>query len=60
MTISRGDKIMVMEDGRIVERGTHEELMALSGRYRKLYGLQFSTETGGRGGRAKAAASRPR
>ena len=34
------DRILFLEHGRIVERGTHEELLALNGRYRALYDLQ--------------------
>jgi len=34
------DQILFVEDGRIVERGTHEELLARGGRYRALYDLQ--------------------
>jgi ATP-binding cassette subfamily B protein len=34
------DKILFLENGRIVERGTHEQLLALNGRYRALYDLQ--------------------
>ena len=34
-TIVDADLILVMEDGRIVQRGTHDELMALPGAYRK-------------------------
>jgi subfamily B ATP-binding cassette protein MsbA len=40
-TIRRADKIVLMEKGEIVETGTHAELIALDGRYRKLYELQF-------------------
>jgi ATP-binding cassette, subfamily B, multidrug efflux pump len=34
------DLILFLEDGRIVERGSHEQLLALGGRYRALYDLQ--------------------
>jgi ABC-type multidrug transport system fused ATPase/permease subunit len=39
-TIQRADLILVIEDGRIVERGKHDELMALHGRYHQLYTVQ--------------------
>ena len=34
------DKILFLEDGRVVEEGTHDELMKLSGKYAKLYNIQ--------------------
>jgi subfamily B ATP-binding cassette protein MsbA len=39
-TIQRADLILVIEDGRVVERGRHGDLMALEGRYHRLYTLQ--------------------
>jgi len=42
-TIRGADRILVMEDGRIVESGDHEELYARGGLYRKLCDLQFSS-----------------
>jgi subfamily B ATP-binding cassette protein MsbA len=43
-TIVSADQILVMEEGQILERGTHAELMALGGRYRELYDRQYSIE----------------
>ncbi len=40
-TIRAADLILVIEDGRIVERGTHSELLAAGGRYEELYHTQF-------------------
>jgi len=40
-TIQAADQILVLEDGRLVERGTHEELLAVGGRYRQLYDKQY-------------------
>lgn len=41
-TIQNADKILVMEQGEIVEAGTHAELIALKGYYSKLFALQFN------------------
>jgi ATP-binding cassette subfamily B protein len=40
-TIQRADQILVMHKGRIIERGTHQELLAYGGHYKKLYLLQY-------------------
>ncbi|HUJ12953.1 MAG TPA: ABC transporter ATP-binding protein [Thermoanaerobaculia bacterium] len=40
-TIRKADQIAVLEDGRVIELGTHEQLMALGGRYRALYEKQY-------------------
>ena len=40
-TIRNADEIAVVLDGKITERGTHEELLAADGTYKKLYALQF-------------------
>jgi ABC-type multidrug transport system fused ATPase/permease subunit len=44
-TIRRADQILVIEGGRIIERGTHESLYALAGRYYDLYTKQHGLET---------------
>src|SRR6202035_5106239 len=44
-TIRRADQILVMEQGRIVERGTHDALYALRGRYYDLYTKQHGVES---------------
>jgi subfamily B ATP-binding cassette protein MsbA len=43
-TIRRADQIMVMEQGRIIERGTHAQLYAAQGRYYELYTRQHGVE----------------
>ncbi|MNN53753.1 Lipid A export ATP-binding/permease protein MsbA [compost metagenome] len=40
-TIERSDLILVMDDGRIVERGTHAQLLALNGYYSRLHAKEF-------------------
>jgi ABC-type multidrug transport system fused ATPase/permease subunit len=42
-TIRAADTILVVEDGRVVERGTHAELLARGGRYAQLHRTQFAT-----------------
>jgi ABC-type multidrug transport system fused ATPase/permease subunit len=40
-TVHRADEILVMDKGEIIERGTHQELLALGGNYREIYELQL-------------------
>ena len=49
-TVVRADKICVIDGGRVVESGTHEELLAKRGRYYGFYHLQFAHEQHGPGG----------
>src|SRR5918993_1476141 len=43
-TVVAADQILVVEDGRIVERGTHDELLGAGGRYAALYRTQFAQD----------------
>ena len=44
-TITNADHIVVLDQGRIVEQGTHHQLLTLEGKYRYLYDLQFENES---------------
>jgi ATP-binding cassette, subfamily B, bacterial len=46
-TVRAADLILVVEDGRIVERGRHSDLLAAGGRYQELYRTQFDQQNGG-------------
>lgn len=41
-TVRKADRICVLEEGKVIELGTHDELMALNGRYRTMFDLQAS------------------
>jgi subfamily B ATP-binding cassette protein MsbA len=43
-TIRNANRIIVLSEGRIVEEGSHDELIVLSGEYRRLYSLQFKDD----------------
>jgi subfamily B ATP-binding cassette protein MsbA len=45
-TVAKAHRIVVVVDGRIVEQGTHETLLARNGEYAKLYNMQFSANNG--------------
>ena len=46
-TIRNADEILVVDAGRIVQRGTHEELLAAGGLYAELYAAQFARQATG-------------
>jgi ATP-binding cassette subfamily B protein len=43
-TVQRADRILVLDQGRIVEEGTHSDLLARGGLYARLAQMQFSTD----------------
>ncbi|MBD3420059.1 MAG: ATP-binding cassette domain-containing protein [Chitinivibrionales bacterium] len=45
-TVRHADKIIVLEDGEIIEQGTHDELLRLNNRYKYFYDIQFSRPEG--------------
>jgi subfamily B ATP-binding cassette protein MsbA len=56
-TIHRADKIVVLDRGRVVDAGTHDQLMSRGGIYRDLYELQFSDEVIGEEGKQSVVRS---
>jgi ATP-binding cassette subfamily B protein len=43
--VRNADRIHILDEGRIVERGTHDELIALDGRYAQMYRIQAQAYT---------------
>ncbi len=52
-TVRRADLVLVLEGGRIVERGTHEELLELGGYYRRIHDMQLAPAADGTGDPAR-------
>ncbi len=57
-TVERADRILVFERGRVVEQGSHAELLAANGRYASLYRLQFASPPEGGDGAPSATEAR--
>jgi ATP-binding cassette subfamily B protein len=45
-TVVHADQIVVLEEGKIVEQGSHDELLAKEGRYSHLWNLQLTDDSG--------------
>jgi ATP-binding cassette subfamily B protein len=44
LTLKHADSILVLQHGRIIERGTHDQLLALDGLYRQIYDMQLKDQ----------------
>jgi ATP-binding cassette subfamily B protein len=56
-TVRAADRILVLQRGRLVEQGNHDELLRLDGLYAKLHRLQFTRRTAGSSGRVAGPAA---
>jgi ABC-type multidrug transport system fused ATPase/permease subunit len=57
-TVQRADVIYVIDDGKVVEHGSHDELLRLDGTYARIYHSQFELTTELQPGQTQAAPTR--